>query len=91
MQHAEGKVAPVPYVDSLQPLVISEEDELERIRGLLQRENLIRGLGIVEHVYRILQAPLSNKSDSNKLYQVCTRSLLARQRQNFKRIYIFAG
>ena len=33
---------------------ILEEEELERISGLLQRDNLVRGLGIVEHVYRLL-------------------------------------
>ena len=31
---------------------ILEEEELERISALLQRDNLVRGLGIVEHVYR---------------------------------------
>ncbi len=33
---------------------ISEEEELERISALLQRDNLVRGLGVVEHVYRLL-------------------------------------
>ncbi|XP_025078226.1 tubulin polyglutamylase ttll6-like isoform X4 [Pomacea canaliculata] len=36
------------------PMDILEEEELERISGLLQRDNLVRGLGIVEHVYRLL-------------------------------------
>lgn len=41
-------------VDTSRPLDILEEEELERISGLLQRDNLVRGLGIVEHVYRLL-------------------------------------
>ncbi|XP_033124025.1 tubulin polyglutamylase ttll6-like [Anneissia japonica] len=41
-------------VDSKQPLIINEEDELERVSALLQRDNLVRGLGVVEHVYRLL-------------------------------------
>ena len=41
-------------VDTLKPLDIVEDEELERLSGLLQRDNLVRGLGIVEHVYRLL-------------------------------------
>ena len=41
-------------VDTKKPLDILEEEELERLSGLLQRDNLVRGLGIVEHVYRLL-------------------------------------
>ena len=39
-------------LDTKKPMDISEEEELERISALLQRDNLVRGLGIVEHVYR---------------------------------------
>ena len=35
-------------------MTISEEEELERITCLLQRDNLIRGLGVVEFVYKLL-------------------------------------
>ena len=38
--------------DTKKPMDISEDEELERISALLQRDNLVRGLGIVEHVYR---------------------------------------
>ncbi|CAH1796784.1 unnamed protein product, partial [Owenia fusiformis] len=41
-------------VNTQKPVDIAEEDELERISALLQRDNLVRGLGIVEHVYRLL-------------------------------------
>ncbi|XP_062575681.1 tubulin polyglutamylase ttll6-like isoform X16 [Saccostrea cucullata] len=41
-------------IDTTKPMDILEEEELERISGLLQRDNLVRGLGIVEHVYRLL-------------------------------------
>lgn len=40
--------------DNSQPQDILEEEELDRISGLLQRDNLVRGLGVVEHVYRLL-------------------------------------
>uniref|UniRef100_A0A8C5L7F4 Tubulin tyrosine ligase-like family, member 13 n=2 Tax=Jaculus jaculus TaxID=51337 RepID=A0A8C5L7F4_JACJA len=42
------------YLDTMQPQEIVEEEELERMKLLLQRENLIRSLGIVEHVTRLL-------------------------------------
>ncbi|XP_011677515.1 tubulin polyglutamylase ttll6 isoform X3 [Strongylocentrotus purpuratus] len=41
-------------IDTTKPLDIVEEEELERISALLQRDNLVRGLGVVEHVYRLL-------------------------------------
>lgn len=34
---------------------VSEEEEVERVNGLLQRENLLRDLGVVDQVYRMLQ------------------------------------
>lgn len=40
--------------DTTKPMTISEEEELERITSLLQRDNLIRGLGVVEFVYKLL-------------------------------------
>ena len=40
--------------DTSKPVAISEEEELERITCLLQRDNLIRGLGVVEFVYKLL-------------------------------------
>ncbi|XP_028407105.1 tubulin polyglutamylase ttll6-like [Dendronephthya gigantea] len=41
-------------VDTGKPIDITEEEELERITGMLQRDNLVRGLGIVEEVYKLL-------------------------------------
>ncbi|XP_059179351.1 tubulin polyglutamylase ttll6-like isoform X5 [Physella acuta] len=41
-------------IDTTKPMDIIEEEELERLSGLLQRDNLVRGLGIVEHAYRLL-------------------------------------
>ncbi|RMX47403.1 hypothetical protein pdam_00019330 [Pocillopora damicornis] len=40
--------------DTTKPMTISEEEELERVTSLLQRDNLIRGLGVVEFVYKLL-------------------------------------
>ena len=50
----EAKTPNPEPVDTSKPQDILEEEELERISGLLQRDNLVRGLGIVEHVYRLL-------------------------------------
>ncbi|XP_060035418.1 tubulin polyglutamylase TTLL13 [Erinaceus europaeus] len=47
------ELPPVP-VDTMQPQDIVEEEELERIKALLQRENLIRSLGIAEQLARLL-------------------------------------
>lgn len=41
-------------VDTGKPMDITEEEELERITGMLQRDNLVRGVGIVEEVYKLL-------------------------------------
>ncbi|ERE79870.1 tubulin polyglutamylase TTLL13 [Cricetulus griseus] len=41
-------------LDTMQPQDIVEEEELERMKLLLQRENLIRSLGIVEQLTRML-------------------------------------
>ena len=40
--------------DTCKPDDILQEEELERVNGLLQRDRLVRGLGIVEHVQNIL-------------------------------------
>lgn len=57
--HFQSTSAPTPIfsmtnIDTMRPQDIAEDEELERISGLLQRDNLVRGLGIVEHVYRML-------------------------------------
>jgi len=53
-QPAEQDMREEEPVDTQKPLDIVEDEELERLSGLLQRDNLVRGLGIVEHVYRLL-------------------------------------
>ena len=53
VQSAEGKAMSREPIDTSKPMDICEEEELERISALLQRDNLVRGLGIVEHVYRL--------------------------------------
>lgn len=49
-----GKRTGQEQYDNSKPVAISEEEELERITSLLQRDNLIRGLGVVEFVYKLL-------------------------------------
>ncbi len=46
----------VPGVDTKVPMEINEEEILERQNLLLQRDNLIRSLGVVELVHRLLQS-----------------------------------
>ncbi|KAK2508324.1 hypothetical protein MC885_013189 [Smutsia gigantea] len=52
-QNQEKELLPV-HLDTMQPQEIVEEEELERMKALLQRENVIRSLGIVEHLTRML-------------------------------------
>lgn len=42
--------------DSMTPQAIVEEEEVERVKALLRRENLIRGLGIVDQLTRLLRS-----------------------------------
>ncbi|KAM5206892.1 LOW QUALITY PROTEIN: tubulin polyglutamylase TTLL13 [Hipposideros larvatus] len=49
-----GKELLPVHLDSMQPQEIVEEEELERMKALLQRENLIRSLGVVEQITRML-------------------------------------
>lgn len=42
--------------DSMQPQDIVEYEEKKRVNALLQRENLIRGLGIIEQLTQLLPA-----------------------------------
>nr|XP_033775545.1 tubulin polyglutamylase TTLL6 isoform X2 [Geotrypetes seraphini] len=65
-------------IDIMKPLDIDEEEETERVRGLLQRENLIRGLGIVEKLYRLLRAV----NATNNIYQEPESCLIERQAKN---------
>lgn len=47
---------PSAQMDTSKPLPIPDDEEKERLTGLLQRENLIRGLGIVDYVCRLLNS-----------------------------------
>ncbi|XP_059179348.1 tubulin polyglutamylase ttll6-like isoform X2 [Physella acuta] len=53
-RHAKFDYKDEDPIDTTKPMDIIEEEELERLSGLLQRDNLVRGLGIVEHAYRLL-------------------------------------
>ena len=43
-------------IDSSKPIPIDENEELERIDAMLQRDNLIRSLGVYDQVHRMLCA-----------------------------------
>ncbi|XP_075063915.1 tubulin polyglutamylase TTLL13 isoform X3 [Mixophyes fleayi] len=50
---ADRKAAEM-IIDSMKPIDIDDREEMERVQGLQQREKLIRGLGIVDYVSRLL-------------------------------------
>ncbi|XP_040349559.1 tubulin polyglutamylase TTLL13 isoform X2 [Herpailurus yagouaroundi] len=52
-RNQEKELLPV-HVDTMHPQEIVEEEELERMKALLQRENLIRSLGIIELLSHML-------------------------------------
>ena len=62
---------------SLKPIDINEDEELERITAMVQRDSLIRSLGIIEMVHRILHYNSGTTTISNtNLPQVfCFKSL----------------
>ncbi|XP_008273551.3 tubulin polyglutamylase TTLL13 isoform X1 [Oryctolagus cuniculus] len=49
----ERELVPV-HLDTMQPQDIVEEEELERLKALIQRENLIRSMGIIQQLTRML-------------------------------------
>ncbi|XP_074090164.1 tubulin polyglutamylase TTLL13-like isoform X2 [Macrotis lagotis] len=64
----QEKQLPAVQVDIMQPQEIVEEEELERMKSLLKRENLIRSMGIVEQLTRMLH-PIQrsqNKFSTNR-------------------------
>ncbi|KAI4873474.1 hypothetical protein NFI96_009732 [Prochilodus magdalenae] len=46
---------PTSSGDTSQAVDVSEEEEMERVNGLIERENLLRDLGVVDQVHRLLQ------------------------------------
>ncbi|KAL7869175.1 hypothetical protein AOLI_G00131630 [Acnodon oligacanthus] len=46
---------PASVGDISQALDVSDEEEVARVNGLLERENLLRDLGVVDQVHRLLQ------------------------------------
>lgn len=52
--NGNSSIRPASAVDIMKPMVIIDDEEVERLSGLIQRENLIRSLGVVEQVYRLL-------------------------------------
>ncbi|XP_074863093.1 tubulin polyglutamylase TTLL13 [Carettochelys insculpta] len=52
--------------DSMRPQEIVEAEELERVKALLQREKLIRGLGIVDQLSRLLHTTEPRPADVHR-------------------------
>ena len=49
-------------------MAINERDEIERISSLMQRDNLLKTLGIPDFVYRLLQG-LKSTGRTNENYR----------------------
>ncbi|XP_075131915.1 tubulin polyglutamylase TTLL13 [Leptodactylus fuscus] len=69
--------------DSMKPIEIDEKEEMERLQGLQQREKLIRALGIVDHVYRLLSIQEPRTPD----FKAPDYSLLDTQSRNQSRFH----
>ncbi|XP_061165529.1 tubulin polyglutamylase ttll6-like isoform X14 [Saccostrea echinata] len=86
-------------IDTTKPMDILEEEELERISGLLQRDNLVRGLGIVEHVYRLLHCTPGTmgvlKTDARSLppplVHIQTNSIVTRPGSQDQQRWLFSN
>lgn len=70
-------------VDSMKPIEIDEKEEMERLQGLQQREKLIRAMGIVDHVFRLL----SNQEPRTPEFKAPDYSLLDVQTRNQTRFH----
>ena len=51
-----GKQSPLPVCESTQPISIREDDELQRLAALQQRDSLIRSTGLTDHLHKLLSA-----------------------------------
>ncbi|XP_078539376.1 LOW QUALITY PROTEIN: tubulin polyglutamylase TTLL13 [Lissotriton helveticus] len=69
-------------IDTMKPLDIDEEEELERVRGLLEREKLIRELGIPDLIYRLLNA-VNRKASPNYVPEIYSADIQARKATRF--------
>ncbi|KAJ7987564.1 hypothetical protein DPEC_G00327790 [Dallia pectoralis] len=58
-QHSLLSMPPLPAASNngslTAPGVSEDEEDMERVSGLIQRERLLRDMGVVEQVYRLLQ------------------------------------
>lgn len=41
-------------VDLYSPLIVNDDEELMRLSDMVERENLLRSMGVIEQVYRLL-------------------------------------
>lgn len=51
-----GKQSPLPVCETTQPISIREDDELQRLAALQQRDTLIRSTGLTDHLHKMLTA-----------------------------------
>lgn len=61
-----GKQSPLPVCESTQPISIREDDELQRLAALQQRDTLIRSTGLTDHLHKMLSA-LSNSTHMDQV------------------------
>uniref|UniRef100_A0A8D1ELN3 Uncharacterized protein n=1 Tax=Sus scrofa TaxID=9823 RepID=A0A8D1ELN3_PIG len=77
-RNREKELPPV-HLDTMQPQEIVEEEELERMKALLQRENLIRSLGIVQQLTRVLHPSHRGQKKLHEYRPRCHQARLGTQ------------
>lgn len=75
----QGKELLPGCLDSMQPQKIVEEEELERIKGLLHREALIRSLGIIDQVAHMLHPSHQGQKKLSECWPRCHQDGLGSQ------------
>ena len=57
--------------DTSKPMDILDDEEFDRVRGLIQRDSLVRDMGVADIVYRLLNisqtmsAPVATQNNKN--------------------------
>jgi hypothetical protein len=51
---SKNSTVPKNFKDTWNPLEINEFDEIERLQGLKQRENMLKGMGVKDIITKVL-------------------------------------
>lgn len=65
--------------DTSKPMDILDDEEFDRVRGLIQRDSLVRDMGVADIVYKLLNIsqtvspPIANQNKSDKQLVILVR------------------